>query len=42
MSSRTRSDITTPGQVTGQLARPYGPGLNVVTYERPPNFTLFP
>jgi F0F1-type ATP synthase membrane subunit c/vacuolar-type H+-ATPase subunit K len=36
-------DITTPGQVGAHLARPgYGPGLNVVTYQRPPLFTLFP
>ncbi|MGE0454252.1 MAG: RHS repeat domain-containing protein [Vicinamibacteria bacterium] len=36
-------DITTPAQVGAHLARPgYGPGLNVVTYQRPPLFTLFP
>jgi hypothetical protein len=36
-------DITTPGQVGAHLARPgYGPGLNVVTYQRPPLFRLFP
>jgi hypothetical protein len=36
-------DITTPAQVNAHLARPgYGPGLNVVTYQRPPLFRLFP
>jgi RHS repeat-associated protein len=36
-------DITTPGQVALHLARPgYGPGLNIVTYRRPPPFKLFP
>jgi RHS repeat-associated protein len=36
-------DITTPAAVRAHLARPvYGPGLNVVTYQRPPLFTLFP
>jgi RHS repeat-associated protein len=36
-------DITTPGQIAAHLARPgYGPGLNVVTYQRPVPFKLFP
>jgi RHS repeat-associated protein len=36
-------DITTPGQVQAHLNRPgYGPGLNVVTYQRPSWFKLFP
>ena len=40
---RMNFDITTPGQVQAHLNRPgYGPGLNVVTYERPAGFTLFP
>jgi hypothetical protein len=28
-------DITTPRQVRAHLARPYGQGLNIITYERP-------
>ncbi len=36
-------EVTTPGQVRAHLARPrYGLGLNVVTYQRPAGFTLFP
>jgi hypothetical protein len=35
-------DITTPGAVAEHLTRPYGPGLNIVTYQRPPLFKLFP
>ena len=35
-------EITTPQAVPRHLARPYGPGLNVVTYQRPPLFRLFP
>lgn len=35
-------DITTPGQVQAHLARPYGTGLNITTYERPLAFTTFP
>lgn len=35
-------DITTPGQITSHLARSYGPGLNITTYIRPPDFTVFP
>ena len=31
-------DISTPGQVPAHLARPYGQGLNVITYERPAGF----
>lgn len=34
-------DITTPGQVAAHLARPgYGQGLNVITYQRPPGWTV--
>jgi RHS repeat-associated protein len=34
-------DITTPGQVGAHLARPgYGQGLNVITYQRAPGWTL--
>ena len=35
-------DITTPGQIPEHLTRPYGPGLNFATYQRPPSFKLFP
>jgi hypothetical protein len=35
-------DITTPGQVASHLARPYGPGMSIVTYQRPPWFTTLP
>jgi hypothetical protein len=36
-------DITTPGQVGSHLARPgYGQGLNVITYQRAPGWTLPP
>ena len=36
-------DITTPAQIGPHLARPgYGQGLNVVTYQRPQLFRLFP
>ena len=35
-------DITTPRQVTAHLLRPYGPGLNIITYSRPPWFITFP
>ena len=36
-------DITTPGQVGAHLARPgYGQGLNVITYQRAPGWTLPP
>jgi hypothetical protein len=36
-------DITTPGQVAAHLARPgYGTGLNVITYQRPVGFGVFP
>lgn len=36
-------DITTPGQVAAHLARPgYGSGLNVITYQRPPGWTVTP
>jgi RHS repeat-associated protein len=35
-------DITTPGQVAAHLARPYGPGLNILTYIRSSTFSLFP
>jgi RHS repeat-associated protein len=36
-------DITTPGQVRAHLRRPgYGPGLNVITYQRPPGFRVLP
>ena len=32
-------DITTPRQIDAHLARPnYGPGLKIITYDRPPNF----
>src|SRR5699024_2667327 len=31
-------DITTPAQVPAHLARPYGQGLNVITYQRPAGF----
>jgi len=35
-------DITTPRQITAHLLRPYGPGLNIITYSRPPWFITFP
>jgi hypothetical protein len=36
-------DITTPGQVNAHLARPgYGQGLNIITYQRAPGWTLPP
>jgi hypothetical protein len=36
-------DITTPAQVGAHLARPgYGSGLNVITYQRPAGFGVFP
>jgi hypothetical protein len=35
-------DITTPGQIAAHMARPYGPGLNILTYIRPAIFNLFP
>ena len=35
-------DITTPGQIGAHLARPYGPGLQIMTYTRPQNFRVFP
>lgn len=35
-------DITTAAQIAAHLNRPYGPGLQIVTYTRPPGFTLFP
>jgi RHS repeat-associated protein len=36
-------DITTPGQVDAHLARPgYGQGLNIITYQRAPGWTLPP
>jgi hypothetical protein len=35
-------DITTVQAVARHLTRPYGPGLNVVTYQRPPLFGVFP
>jgi hypothetical protein len=36
-------DITTPGQIQSHLSRPgYGPGLNIATYTRPPDFWTFP
>jgi hypothetical protein len=36
-------DITTPRQISAHLVRPgYGLGLNVVTYDRPRTFRLFP
>jgi hypothetical protein len=34
-------DITTPGQIDSHLWRPYGPGLNISTYQRPPGL-IFP
>jgi len=35
-------DITTPGQVASHLARPYGSGMRIATYQRPMSFTVFP
>jgi len=35
-------DITTVRGVADHLKRPYGSGLKVITYQRPPNFTVFP
>jgi hypothetical protein len=39
-----RFDITTtnPGTMAEHLARPYGQNLILITYERPPGFTVFP
>jgi hypothetical protein len=33
-------EITTPRSVASHMTRPYGPGLNVVTYQRPAGFML--
>ena len=35
-------DITTPGHAAAHFGRWYGPGLNIIPYERPPGFTVFP
>ena len=40
----SRFEITTanPRTIAEHLARPYGRGLIIVTYDRPPTFTVFP
>jgi len=35
-------DTTTPGSVTAHLSRPYGQGLIMILYNRPPSFKVFP
>jgi hypothetical protein len=35
-------EVTTPAATARHLTRPYGPGLNVVKYQRPGTFVVFP